>query len=96
MSRKTRTASSAPHLSGQALLALRGLHERQRAAREQLGALDLDRAKLDAMAAPIRQRLVDIMVETDAATLAAGKDAGIDLSAPGWRIDLATGALLKS
>ena len=85
---------SAPHISGQSLLAIRALHDRQRAAREQLGALDLERAKLEAQAAPIRQRLVDLMVETDAATMAAGKDAGVaDLT--GWRIDLATGALTR-
>ena len=85
---------SAPHISGQSLLAIRALHDRQRAAREQLGALDLERAKLDAQAAPLRQRLVDLMVETDAATMAAGKDAGVpDLA--GWRIDLATGALTR-
>ena len=93
MSRKPKP--SAPHIPAGPLAAIRALHDRQRAAREQLGALDLERAKLDAQAAPIRQRLVDLTVETDAATLAAGKDAGVDLAAPGWKIDLATGALTR-
>ena len=86
---------SAPYLSGQALLAIRALHDRQRQAREQLGALDLERAKLDAQAAPIRQRLLDMMVECDALTMQAGKEQGVDLAEPGWKLDTATGALTR-
>ena len=95
MRRKPVPAPSVPTIPAGPLAAIRALHERQRAAREQLGALDLERAKLDAQAAPIRQRLLDLLVECDAATLAAGKEAGVDLAQPGWRIDLATGALTR-
>ena len=88
-------ASSGPFLSGQALLAIRALHDRQRLAWEQLGALDLERAKLEAQAAPIRQRLLDMMVECDALTVEAGKEQGVDLTQPGWKLDYATGALTR-
>lgn len=70
---------------------VRLLGGRIRQAREQLGMLDYDRARLEAQAAQVRAKLAQDLAEMEGTIESGAKAVGLNLSDPGWRFDLATG-----
>lgn len=72
------------------------LGERIRSAREQLGILDFEAAKIEAAKAQIRSTLQRDMGEADALVSAIAQECGQDLATPGLRFDLITGEFTKS
>jgi hypothetical protein len=91
------TEAMAPRkLSDDKAATVRLLNERIRSSREQLGALDFDRARLEGQAAQVRAKLAQDMTEADALISQGAKDAGVNLQEPGWRLDMATGEFTRS
>ena len=88
------TASkSAPSLSPDAAGAVRILAERCRLARAQLGALDFQRALLEAQAQPLRAQLQKDGAEADA-LIKAGADAH-GITEAGWIYDPSSGTFSR-
>ena len=77
--------------NGEAKAHARLLGDRIRMAREQLGMLDYERAKLEAQAAQVRAQLARDLAEADALVTGMAKEQGIDTSKPGVSFDLLTG-----
>ena len=74
---------------------IRLTNERIRQTKEQLGLLDFEKAKLEAQAAILRQRLASDMLEVDKTITAVALDKGVDLATGSWHYDMLTGEFKK-